>query len=57
MTAQILQIRDYQSKRELEHLKAQEAKAVDYLNLALNAHDRALYESSVGYISPESDPA
>jgi hypothetical protein len=57
MTAQVFQIRDYQSKRELEKLKAQEAKAVQYLNLVLTAHDREIYETSMGYVAPEQDPA
>lgn len=38
-------------------MRAQEAKAIKLLDLALNAHDRAIYESSIGYVAPSEDPA
>jgi hypothetical protein len=56
MTAQVIQIRDYWSKRDLERLKAQEETANELLDLAFRG-DRDIYESSQGFMAPEKDPA
>lgn len=66
MTAQILNIRYYQNKRDMEKLYAEFAQDCSLAtSIALIPHDRAMYESSLGYVdtspceyvAPEQDGA
>lgn len=58
MTAEIFNIRDYKPKPRSEE-QTLEQQAIEIMNVALigNPHENAIYESSPGYIAPESDPA
>lgn len=58
MSADIIQLRDYQNPRDLARMYGEtlEQQAVSILH-SLTPHDTAIYESSLGFIAPESDPA
>jgi hypothetical protein len=62
MTAQIFNMRDYQSKPDKRDLEKQ---ALEILNQALMGNDAVIYESSLGwidtapseYVAPDKDSA
>lgn len=51
MTDNVVQFRDFQNKRDMERLYAEFEKDCSLAtSIALIPHDRALYESSLGYV-------
>ena len=70
MSAQVIQIRDYQPKRKEEKLKEQAAEILSQvatykedpeIKAALHRrpekHDGLVYESSIGFVAPPEDCA
>ena len=62
----VVQLRDYQNRRDIERLYAEFAQDCSLAtSIALIPHDKAVYESSIGYVdtapseycAPVSDPA
>lgn len=52
MSAEIIQIRDYQNKREIQRLYAE--VMAELVQIAPST-DVTIYESSLGFIDPEED--
>lgn len=56
MTAIIYNIRDFQPKEKPSE-KTLEQTACEIMGVAFYPNDQAVYESSLGFIAPEKDPA
>ena len=63
MTAQIIQFRDWQQPKDLARMYSEatlEQQAVSIMNVALigpGGIDDLVYETSLGFVAPDKDPA